>query len=163
MVCQFRSATMVVIEFSAAWPRWLKPSSGDMAVVAQQYEGHPTSIVTQVASRTTRLESVGWRMDTLVVVSNGRTDPDSVAARSVLGRGIATRMKVRNHGRLLLAMDERSGKRAGSQLRTLASSLDHILSGSRVELAVRIGDLVWGAESAARSLAEEDSSRTAVG
>jgi hypothetical protein len=137
---------MVVIEFSAAWPRWLKPSGGDIAVVAQQYEGHPSSIVTQVASRTTRLESVGWRMRTLVLVSNGRTDPDSAAARSILARGLATRMKLKDEGCLLLAMDERCGKRAGAELRSLAASLDRLIRGSGVELAVRIGDRVWGAD-----------------
>lgn len=137
---------MVVIEFSAAWPRWLKPSAGDMAVVAQQYEGPPASLVTQVASRTTRLEAVGWQLNTLVLVANGRTDADSVAARAVLARGLATRMRVREQGCLLLAMDERMGKRAGAQLRALASSLDGLVRGTRVELSVRIGDLVWGTE-----------------
>ncbi len=143
-----RSAIMVVIEFSAAWPRWLKPSVGDMAVVAQHYEGHPSSLVTQVASRTTRLEAVGWRLDTLVVVSNGRTDPDAVAARSVLARGLAARMRLKNEGCLLLAMDEKCGKRAGAHLRGLAASLDRVLAESPVELAVRVGDRIWGSESA---------------
>ena len=50
-----RNATLVVIEYGASWPRWLDPShSGDMAVVAQHYEGEPSSLITQVASRVTR-------------------------------------------------------------------------------------------------------------
>src|SRR6187551_3742285 len=98
-----RSATMVVIEFSAAWPRWLKPASGgDMAVVAQHYEGHPSSLVTQVASRTTRLEAVGWQLDRIVLVSNGRVDPDAIAARSILARGLHARLRLIGRGELTL-------------------------------------------------------------
>ena len=45
-----RPATLVVIEFGASWPRWLNPAhTGDLAVVAQHYEGLPTDLVTQVA------------------------------------------------------------------------------------------------------------------
>jgi hypothetical protein len=135
---------MVVIEFSAAWPRWLKPESGDMVLVAQHYEGHPSSLLTQVASRTTRLEAVGWRMHALVLVSNGRTDPDAVAARSVLSRGLLARMRARGGGSLVLAMDDKCGRRAASQLRALAASLDPVIQGSLVSLGVRIGDRIWG-------------------
>lgn len=144
-----RSATLVVIEFSAAWPRWLKPSGSDMAVVAQHYEGHPSSLVTQVASRTTRLEVVGWRLDTLVLVSNGRTDPDAVAARAILARGLAARMRARGRGGLLLAVDEKCGQRAGAHLRDLAASLHQTLVGSPVELGVRVGDRIWGSTAGA--------------
>jgi hypothetical protein len=35
-----RPATLVVIEFGASWPRWMNPAhTGDLAVVAQHYEG----------------------------------------------------------------------------------------------------------------------------
>lgn len=138
-------ATMVVIEFSASWPRWLKPGAGDMALVAQHYEGAPSSLVTQVASRTARLEAVGWRMSTLVLVSNGRTDPDAVAARSVLARGLVARMRQKGGGSLVLAVDERLGRRAAAQLRELAAALHRTSAAAGVTLAVRVGDLVWGA------------------
>lgn len=135
-----RSATLVVIEFSATWPRWLKPTFGDMAVVAQHYEGHPSSLVTQVASRTTRLLSVGWRLDSTVLVSSGRVDPDSVAARAVLARGLAARLKSRGMGELVLTVDERAGRRAAYNLRSLAAALESSLRGAPVGLCVRIGD-----------------------
>jgi len=64
-----RKATLVVIEFGASWPRWLDPThSGDMAVVAQHYEGEPSSLITQVASRVTRLEAKGWQLKAIVLV-----------------------------------------------------------------------------------------------
>src|SRR5690606_25253939 len=133
--------TLVVIEFSASWPRWLKPTrGGDMAVVAQHYEGHPSSLVTQVASRTTRLESVGWCLDSIVLVSNGRTDPDSVASRAVLARGLAARLKARGRGELTLTVDERAGKRAEHNLRSLAAALESSVRGAAVGLCVRVGD-----------------------
>lgn len=135
-----RSATLVVIEFSASWPRWLKPTEGDMAVVAQHYEGHPSSLVTQVASRMTRLASVGWRLEAIVLVSNGRTDPDSVASRAVLARGLAARLKARGHGELTLTVDERSGKRAEHNLRSLATALESSIRGAAVSLCVRVGE-----------------------
>ena len=144
---QRRSATMIVIEFSAAWPRWLKPGGSHMAVVAQQYEGHPSSLVTQVASRTARLECVGWTPDTLVLVSNGRTDADSVAARSVLARGLVARLRALGSGTLILAIDEKAGLRAASQLRGLAASLDQGLAGGSVGLVVRVGERVWSSSS----------------
>ena len=137
-------ATMVVIEFSAAWPRWLKPGAGDMALVAQHYEGAPASLVTQVASRTSRLEAVGWQMKTLVLVSNGRTDPDAVAARSVLTRSLLARMRQKGGGTMVLVLDERLGKRAAAQLRELASTLHRTSAAAGVTLAVRVGDLIWG-------------------
>jgi len=137
---------MIVIEFSAAWPRWLKPTaSGDMAVVAQHYEGHPSSLVTQVASRMTRLEAVGWNLASIILVSNGRTDPDSIAARSVLARGLLSRLRLRGRGELLLAVDEKLGKRAGAHLRALGASLEHSLRGAYLSLGVRVGDEVWRA------------------
>ncbi len=139
-----RSATMVVIEFSAAWPRWLKPASGgDMAVVAQHYEGHPSSLVTQVASRTTRLEAVGWSMENIVLVSNGRVDADAIAARSILARGLLSRLRLLGRGQLTLTVDERLGRRAGADLRTLASSLERSLRGAPVTLSARIGERSW--------------------
>ncbi len=142
-----RSATMVVIEFSAAWPRWLKPAvGGDMAVVAQHYEGHPSSLVTQVASRMTRLEGVGWSLNDIVLVSNGRTDPDSIAARSILARGLLSRLRHIGGGRLTLTVDERLGRRASSDLRSLASSLESSLNGAGVRLTARVGERSWHSE-----------------
>lgn len=136
-----RAATLVVIEFSASWPRWLKPTrGGDMAVVAQHYEGHPSSLVTQVASRTTRLEAVGWRLDSIVLVSSGRTDPDAVAARSVLSRGLLARLKGKGQGDLVLTVDERAGKRARHNLEALGAALAASCRGSHVGLCVRVGD-----------------------
>lgn len=139
-----RDASLVVIEFSAAWPRWLKPDAGDMAIVAQHYEGAPASLLTQVASRMTRFDAVGWYMRTLILVSNGRTDPDAVAARSVLSRGLLARMRHSGGGTLILALDERLGKRAAAQLRDLAAALHRSAASADVGLAVRIGDQVWG-------------------
>lgn len=141
---QSRSATLVVIEFSAAWPRWLKPAvGGDMAVVAQHYEGHPSSLVTQVASRMTRLEGVGWSLRDIVLVSNGRTDPDSIATRSILARGLLARLRHVGGGQLTLTVDERLGRRASSDLRSLAASLESSLRGTRVGLTARVGEQSW--------------------
>lgn len=141
-----RSATMVVIEFSAAWPRWLKPATGgDMAVVAQHYEGQPSSLVTQVASRTTRLEAVGWSLDKVVLVSNGRVDPDAVAARSILARGLLSRLRLMGKGQLTLTVDERLGRRAASDLRAMATSLERSLRGAPVSLTARVGERSWHA------------------
>ena len=139
-----RSATMVVIEFSAAWPRWLQPTSGgDMAVVAQQYEGRPGSLVTQVATRTSRLEAVGWKLDKIVLVTNGRTDPEATAARSVLARGLLSRLRLLGGGELLLVADERQGSRAGASLRALLGNLQRSLRDGPVLLSARVGDACW--------------------
>ncbi len=139
-----RPATMVVIEFSAAWPRWLKPTAeGNMAVVAQHYEGRPSSLVTQVATRTSRLEAVGWRLDKMILVSNGRSDPDSVAARSILARGLLSRLRLMGRGQLTLTVDERLGRRAAADLRALTISMERSLCGAPVGLNARIGEQSW--------------------
>jgi hypothetical protein len=114
-----------------------------MAVVAQHYEGHPSSLVTQVASRMTRLEAVGWSMDDLVLVSNGRVDADSIATRSILARGLLARLKHAGKGHLTLTVDERLGRRAASDLRSLAASLESSLRGAPVALTARVGERSW--------------------
>jgi hypothetical protein len=139
-----RNATLVVIEFSAAWPRWLKPAgNADMAVVAQHYEGHPSSLVTQVATRTTRLEAVGWNLDRIVLVANGRVDADAIAARSILARGLLSRLRLLGHGELILTVDERLGRRAAADVRALSASLERSLRGAPVMLTARIGERSW--------------------
>lgn len=139
-----RNAMMVVIEFSAAWPRWLKPAgNAHMAVVAQHYEGHPSSLVTQVATRTTRLEGVGWTIDRIVLVSNGRGDADAIAARSILARGLLSRLRLLGRGELTLTVDERLGRRASSDVRSLAASLERSLRGAPVMLTARVGERSW--------------------
>jgi len=119
-----RKATLVVIEFGASWPRWLDPShSGDMAVVAQHYEGAPSSLITQVASRVTRLEGKGWQLNGIVFVSNGRCEGDSVAARSILAHGLLSRLRAAGGGHFALTVDERHGRRASHNLLLLAESM----------------------------------------
>ncbi|MEO7034810.1 MAG: hypothetical protein ABI548_12955 [Polyangiaceae bacterium] len=136
-----RNATLVVIEFGASWPRWLDPShSGDMAVVAQHYEGPPTSLITQVASRVTRLEAKGWKLKAIVLVSNGRCEADSVAARSVLARGLLSRLSSAKGGHFALTVDERYGRRARNNLTHLAGSLDEDASLGGIQLSAYAGE-----------------------
>jgi hypothetical protein len=136
-----RNATLVVIEFGASWPRWLDPShSGDMAVVAQHYEGEPSSLITQVASRVTRLEARGWRLKAIVLVSNGRCEGASVAARSVLARGLLARLRGSGGGHFALTVDERYGRRARHNLTHLAESLDHDASTGGITLSSFAGE-----------------------
>ncbi len=88
------SATLVVIEFGAAWPRWLPAgNSSHVACVAQHYEGEPRSLIQQVASRVARLEAAGWQFADVVFSLNARRDPDAVAARSVVARGLLSRLR----------------------------------------------------------------------
>jgi hypothetical protein len=137
-----RNATLVVIEFGASWPRWLDPShSGDMAVVAQHYEGEPNSLITQVASRVTRLEARGWHhLKAVVFVSTGRCEGDSVAARSVLARGLLARLRNSDGGHFALTVDERYGRRARHNITNLAESLDRDAAGGGIELSTFAGE-----------------------
>ena len=136
-----RNATLVVIEFGARWPRWLDPShSGDMAVVAQHYEGEPTSLITQVASRVQRLEAKGWNLRAVVLVSNGRCEGDSAAARSVLARGLLSRLSAAGGGHFALTVDERHGRRARHNLTHLAEALDQDASNGGITLSAYAGE-----------------------
>ncbi|MCC6213917.1 MAG: hypothetical protein IT376_03550 [Polyangiaceae bacterium] len=133
-----RRATLVVIELGGSWPRWLPPAdTGDVAVVAQHYAGEPGSLVTQVASRVTRLEGAGWQLGTIVLISNGEVGAPAVAARAVLARGLVAHLGSRGGGRLVLAA-EGGGRGAGS-LAALAAALTTDARAARVELGLRLG------------------------
>ncbi|HEV8547408.1 MAG TPA: hypothetical protein VGQ57_00245 [Polyangiaceae bacterium] len=134
-------ATLVVIEYGASWPRWLNPSqTGDLAVVAQHYEGLPTDLVAQVANRVTRLSQASWQVDEVVLVVNGRSDPDSVAARSVLARGLLAHLKSASGCQLSLCASEALGRRATHELTALAAALEPVALASELTLAVRVGE-----------------------
>ena len=148
-----RKATLVVIEFGASWPRWLDPSTGDMAVVAQHYEGTPCSLITQVASRVTRLQARGWLLSSVVLVSNGRCDADAAAARSILGRGLVAHLRAAGGGNFALTVDHRLGRRARHNLTYLAESLDPEASAGNVYLSAFAGDPVQQPDSDSAALA----------
>ncbi len=117
-------ATLVVIEYGAAWPRWLDPSRlGDIAVIAQHYEGEPHSLVKQVENRLTHLVLGQWRIESAVVVSNGRTDVEGLAARSIVARRLLSHLRKTDGKRLVLAVSEERGEKAVKTLMALAESL----------------------------------------
>ena len=135
-----RAATLVVIEFGASWPKWLEPSrGGDLAVVAQHYEGEPKSLVTQVANRVARLETTGWSLGATVLVVNERTDAEAFAARSVLARGLLARLAKAGGGELVLTVDDAAGARAHQTLTGLCAAIDPDAAKSGVKLSLRIG------------------------
>lgn len=111
-----------------------------MAVVAQHYEGEPSSLITQVASRVQRLEARGWRLRAIVLVSNGRCEGDSAAARSVLARGLLARLLGSGGGHFALTVDERYGRRARHNVTHLAESLDQDASMGGVALSTFAGE-----------------------
>lgn len=122
---QGQHATLVVIEYGALWPRWLDPSHlGDIAVVAQHYEGPPHSIVDQLEHRLQRLSANHWQIESAILVSNGRTDLESLGARSILARSLLARLKQSDGERLVLAVSTEHGERACKTLMTLASTLE---------------------------------------
>lgn len=135
-----RKAKLVVIEFGGSWPRWLSPADGDMAVVAQHYEGEPASLVTQVASRVSRLAARGWALEQMVLVANGRTDAAASAARAVLARGLLANLRAAGGGHLVMTTGERAPGRAHHALTALAAGIDRDAMGSGVRIGVRLGN-----------------------
>lgn len=131
-----RPATLVVIEFGASWPRWLNPTDdrGDLAVVAQHYSGPPTDLITQVAMRVTRLQARGWQLSAMVLVSNGRADAPTAAARSILARGLLAHLAASGGGSFVLSVDSYLGRRAEHNLAALATSLEPVALANRIEL-----------------------------
>jgi hypothetical protein len=136
-----RPATLVVIEFGASWPRWMNPAhSGDIAVVAQHYEGSPSDLVAQVANRLSRLTQAGWQLDEVVLVVNGRSDQEATAARSVLARGLMAHVRAAGGVHLTLSVSEALGRRATHGITTLAAALEPVARATDIVLAVRIGE-----------------------
>jgi len=138
-----RRATLVVIEFGASWPRWLTPAGdrGDLAVVAQHYAGPPTDLITQVAMRVTRLQARGWQISAVVLVSNGRADAHTTAARSVLARGLLAHLAASGGGDFSLSVDGYLGRRAEHNLTALVAALDPVARSSRVQLLLQTGSV----------------------
>jgi hypothetical protein len=138
---QNQNATLVVIEFGASWPRWLSPTSADhMAVVAQHYEGSPTSLIAQVANRLSRLVTTGWRIEDAILVTNGRTDAEALAARSELARGLLFYLREVGGARFLLSAAKELEVRPGHTLSALSHALRESARGSGIALGVRVGD-----------------------
>jgi len=136
-----RPAILVVIEFGASWPRWMNPAhSGDVAVIAQHYEGSPNDLIAQVANRLSRLTQAGWQLDEVVLVVNGRTDDDAAAARSVLARGLMAHVRDAGGGHLTLSVSEALGRRATHGITALASALEPMARATDIVLATRIGE-----------------------
>lgn len=136
---QGRSATLVVIEFGASWPRWLEPNGpGDMAVVAQHYEGPPSSLVVQVESRVGRLLTGGWHINEIVLVSNGQTDLEALSARSLLTRRLLGQLLLAGGGGLVLTVREELGRRACETLTALCASLQQTALPDGVSLCARV-------------------------
>lgn len=135
-----RPATLVVIEFGASWPRWLNPNGerGDLAVVAQHYAGPPTDLITQVAMRVTRLQARGWQLSAMVLVSNGRADAPTAAARSILARGLLAHLAASGAGSFVLSVDSYLGRRAEHDLTALATALEPAALASNVQLRVEL-------------------------
>ena len=149
-----RPATLVVIEFGASWPRWLNPTGdrGDLAVVAQHYAGLPTDLITQVAMRVTRLQSRGWQLSSMVLVSNGRADAQTAAARSILARGLLAHLAASGGGCFALSVDGYLGRRAEHNLAALATSLESVALASRIELRLESASSVSESGPVARAL-----------
>jgi hypothetical protein len=136
-----RPATLVVIEFGASWPRWMNPAhTGDLAVVAQHYEGSPNDLIGQVANRLMKLTHAGWHLDEVVLVVNGRSDQDASAARSVLARGLMAHLRNAGACHLTLSVSEALGRRSMHAVTSLAASLEPMARATDVVLAVRLGE-----------------------
>jgi len=138
---QGQNATLVVIEYGASWPSWLNPSgSGNIAVVAQHYEGPASSLVILVASRLSRLVAVGWQIDDVVLVSKGRTDLEAQAARALLARGLLQHLREVGGVRFVFTVAAALGRRASHALHTLTSELEASALVSGISLCVRVGE-----------------------
>jgi hypothetical protein len=149
-----RPATLVVIEFGASWPRWLNPTGdrADLAVVAQHYAGPPTDLITQVAMRVTRLQARGWELSSMVLVSNGRADAPTAAARSILARGLVAHLAASGGGTFALSVDAYLGRRAERNLIALAEALEPVALASQVRLRVEAAATVTETTPLARAL-----------
>jgi hypothetical protein len=134
-------ATLVVIEFGASWPSWLElggAASGNMAVVAQHYEGHPSELLTQVASRISRLENAGWQLERVVMVSNGRVDRDAETSRRVLCRGLLARVEAMGLGQLILTYGSTDDHRVERGLERLVSGLERDKASAKIGIGLRV-------------------------
>lgn len=133
-------ATLVVIEYGGSWPSWLEPGSsktGNMAVVAQHYEGHPSELLTQVANRISRLENGGWDLERVVLVSNGRVDHQAETSRGVLCRGLMARLEKLGRGQLILTYGTTDDRRVERGLSRWVRTLESDRTTPRIQIGLR--------------------------
>jgi len=146
VISPMRESTVVVLEFSAAWPHWLKPKhSADATVIAQDHGDNPIVVIGEVAKRAAQLEAVSCHLGTVVLVSNGATDVSEAASRHSLVRALLTRLGELRLGapggrKLVLTVDGAAGVRARRDLDLLARSFERHARRNGVELAVHEGD-----------------------
>lgn len=135
-----RETTLMVIEFSAAWPRWLRPNHfADATVIAQDHGQSPIVLIAEVARRAAHLQAIDCRLGTVVVVSNGGTAVTEAAARHSLVRGLLARLAALGGKKLVLTVDPAAGRRACRDLDVLARSFERQARQYGIELLVRIG------------------------
>ncbi len=60
----------------------------------------------------------------MVLVSNGRADANTAAARSILARGLASHLASSGGGSFVLSVDSYLGTRAEHNLASLGAALD---------------------------------------
>ena len=136
-----RQTTLVVVEFSATWPRWLKPKHfADATVIAQDYGENPIALMTEVSRRVAQLEALACPLGTIVVVSNGDVEVSARAGRHSLVRGLLSRLGTLGGGELLLAINAAAGRRARRELDGLVRSFDQHARRQGVTLSVRVGE-----------------------
>ncbi len=141
VVMRSHPATLVVIEYGASWPRWLHRRTPAISLSSRS----TTKACRPISSRRWQAAShasikLPGRWDEVVQVANGRSDPDSIAARSVLARGLLAHLKSAGGRHLTLCVSEALGRRATHELTALAAALESVALASDLSLSVRVGE-----------------------
>lgn len=138
-----RSGSLVVVEWGASWPRWLDPTqTGHVIVVAQHYEGSPESILTQVASRVSRVHEFGWRLDRALLSVSHRSEHVFRSARARLAQRLLGIVSEARGSELLLSVDQAAGPELAQELIDLSWELETEPAAANVRISLRLGEVL---------------------
>jgi len=134
--------SVVVLEAGSTWPPWLgeyQKHAPNSVVIAQSAEEKGRDFAQRIARRMDEIAAGDAAIHVALLVSNGKLDEASVAARKRMCESMLRVMVQKRQGELVLAADARAGEALRHELFALAGTLCDELGGTQVNVRVRFG------------------------
>lgn len=141
MVAVEDPASLIVIEAGARWPSWVadrQRAAPNSFVEVQTGSEPPQHFAQRVSSRVVGLSADRKALRLAVIATNGGTDPEASAARSMIARALLRAMARSGGGELVLSAESTDDAR--HELFALAGALCEGLKGSQISVSVRFSD-----------------------
>lgn len=132
--------SVVVLELGSSWPPWLaeyQKHAPNSVVIAQSSDESGADFAQRISRKMDEIGSREAAIHAGLLVSNGATDPASLAARERICSALLRVMLQKQRGELVLAADVTAGDDVRHELFALAGTLCDELRGTAVSVRVR--------------------------